>query len=265
MLLSLDQIILLAVIQGLTEFLPISSSAHLVLIPWLLGWQDQGLLMDVAVHGGTLGAVLIYFYKDVRSLWRGFFDFFKRKQTKDKRLLIHLILATCPVVVCGYLVDRFAGGTFRSISIIAWSSILFGILLYLADRVGRHKYTLTHMGALSAIFFGLAQGISLINGVSRSGICITAGRWMGYTRSEAAHFSFLMAIPAITAALTLKGYQCCCAGNWALMQQALVAAGISFVSGLFAISFMMYWLTKHGFLPFVIYRLALGIVLLLLF
>lgn len=262
MSLPLDQIIILAIIQGVTEFLPISSSGHLVLIPALLGWKDQGLLMDVAVHGGTLGAVLIYFHHDVKSLFCGFFHFFQRKQTREKRLFLHLVLATCPIVVAGYLVDRFGGNALRTLPVIAWSSILFGLLLYLSDRKENHRYTLANMGAFSALVFGIAQVFSLINGVSRSGICMTAGRWMGYTRAEAAHFAFLMAIPAITAAVTLKGYQCYSTCDGAFVQQALLAASIAFGSGLVAISFMMRWLRKHGFLLFVIYRIVLGIVLL---
>lgn len=261
----LDQIIFIAIIQGFTEFIPISSSGHLVLIPALLGWKDQGLFMDVAVHVGTLGSVLIYFHKDVKSLFLGFSHFFKRKQSREKRLFTHLVLATCPVVIFGYVIDRFGGGALRTVQIIAWSSILFGLLLYLSDRMGSKKYTLTHMGSLSAIFFGIAQIFSLINGVSRSGICITAGRWMGYKRIEAAHFAFLMAIPAITAAATLKGYQCVQKGDWVFLQQALVGVGVSFISGLLAISFMMHWLRQYGFLPFVLYRIVLGATLLLLF
>lgn len=260
---SLEQIITLAFVQGLTEFLPISSSGHLVLIPWLMGWKDQGLMMDVAAHIGTLVAVFIYFWRDVLKMIQGSIDLvFKRRMTDESWLVVNLVIATIPAVIVGFLIDTFVGDSLRSVNVIAVTGIIFGLLLYSSDRLGSQSNRVGDVTWKDSIFFGLAQSLALINGVSRSGVCMTAGRFMNYKRADAAHFAFLMAIPSITAAGTLKSYQLFKSGNFDMLNDALLMAGFSMVFGFMAIAFMMRWLKSSGFAPFVIYRLALGVGLL---
>ncbi|HCC23968.1 MAG TPA: undecaprenyl-diphosphatase, partial [Holosporales bacterium] len=169
---TLDQILLLSFIQGVTEFLPISSSGHLVLVPALCGWRDQGLMFDVAAHLGTLGAVLVYFHKDVVSLFKGTFSLLRGRFNENTRLLINLVIATIPVVLLGMMFEKWAGSAFRSITVIAWVGIIFGLILYIADRYGHLVETVADTNLKRSLFFGLAQCVSLINGVSRSGACL---------------------------------------------------------------------------------------------
>ncbi len=259
---TLEQIILLSFIQGVTEFLPISSSGHLVLVPALLGWEDQGILMDVAAHMGTLGSVLVYFWKDVLSLFKGFFSIVRGKVNENTQLLFNLIIATVPVVLLGLFFENVVGESLRSVSLIAWVGILFGILLFIADRYGHLIETVKDTTAKRALFFGLGQCIALVNGVSRSGACLTMGRFMNYKRTDAARFAFLMSIPTITAAGVMKGYKLFKANDVSMMGNAALMASFSFIFGFCAIAFMMRWLQKSTLAPFVIYRVALGIMLL---
>jgi len=254
----LEQIITLAIVQGLTEFLPVSSSGHLALTPVLFGWKDQGLMMDVAAHMGTLGSVLVYFWRDVWMLIQSPFDLLKRKKTENTKLLFNLIFATIPVVVIGFLFDKLMGDSLRSVEVIAWAGILFGILMYVADQKGATSKTEEQIGLTQALIFGLAQCVALINGTSRSGITMTAGRFMGFKRVDAARFAFLMSIPAISAAGVLKGIHLIKEGDTALYTDAALMAGFSFIAGIGAIAFMMRWLRRSTLTPFVIYRLLLG-------
>ncbi|MBA3812959.1 MAG: undecaprenyl-diphosphate phosphatase [Alphaproteobacteria bacterium] len=260
---TLAQILLLSFIQGVTEFLPVSSSGHLVLVPALCGWQDQGLMMDVAAHVGTLGSVLIYFYKDVISLFKGLFSFLKRERNDNTQLLFNLIIATLPVVLIGLVFEKMVGESLRSVTIIAWMSILFGIILYVSDKYGYLIETVADTNGKRAVYFGIAQCVALVNGVSRSGACLTVGRFMNYKREDAARFAFLMSIPTLTAAGLLKGYQLVKAGDFSMIQDAVMIMGFSFLFGFFAIAFMMRWLQKSTLTPFVIYRVLLGFFLLI--
>jgi len=260
---TLDQILLLSFIQGVTEFLPVSSSGHLALVPALCGWKDQGLMMDVAAHVGTLGSVLIYFYKDVISLFKGFFSLFKGKLNDNTQLLFNLLIATLPVVLIGFFFERVVGESLRSVVIIAWMGIIFGILMYIADKCGKLVETVADTTAKRALYFGLAQCVALVNGVSRSGACLTIGRFMNYKRTDAARFAFLMSIPTLTAAGSLKGYQLVKAGDFSMIKDAAMIMGFSFIFGFCAIAFMMRWLQKSTLTPFVIYRILLGFFLLL--
>lgn len=258
----LEQIITLAIVQGLTEFLPVSSSGHLALTPVLFGWKDQGLMMDVAAHMGTLGSVLVYFWRDVWSLIQSPFDLLSGKKTQNTRLLFNLVVATLPIVVVGFLFDKLLGESLRSVEVIAWAGILFGLLMYTADQKGKLLKTENHIGLPQAFLFGLAQCLALINGTSRSGITMTAGRFMNFKRVDAARFAFLMSIPAISAAGVLKGIHLIKEGDSALYTDATLMAGFSFVAGIGAIAFMMRWLKRSTLTPFVIYRLFLGVALL---
>ena len=258
--------ILLALVQGLTEFLPISSSAHLILLPRLLGWADQGLAFDVAVHIGTLTAVVAYFRHDVSCLLRAWIKSCARRQlSTEARLAWLVLLGTVPVAVAGLLFHDVIESSLRSPLLIAATTIGFGLLLGLSDSRGqkiRSEYTLR---VTDVLWIGIAQALALIPGTSRSGITMTAALALGLTRSAAARFSFLLSVPVI---LMAGGYE-----SLQLLQQAepvawdslvlgTVAAG---VSAYLSIHFFMRLIEKVGMLPFVIYRLVLGVFLLLLF
>ncbi len=259
---TLEQILLLSFIQGLTEFLPVSSSGHLVLIPTLFGWSDQGLMIDVAAHVGTLGSVLIYFRKDVVALFKASFSLLRGQINEHTPLLFNLTIATIPVILLGFFFDKIVGDAFRSVTIIAWMGIIFGIILYIADRYGQLIETVADTNLKRAFLFGLAQCMALINGASRAGSCITMGRFMSYKRTDAARFAFLMSIPTMAAAGTLKGFQLLKSHDLSMLNDALLMAVFSFIFGFFAIAFMMHWLKKSTLTPFAIYRILLGVGLL---
>lgn len=259
---TLEQILILSFIQGFTEFLPISSSGHLVLVPALFGWKDQGLVMDVAAHMGTLGSVLLYFRKDVNDLFKGTFSLLKGEVNGNTRLLFSLIIASIPVILLGLFFEKVVGDAFRSVTVIAWMGIIFGLFLYAADKYGHLVETVADTTSKRAFCFGLAQCISLINGVSRSGACLTMGRLMNYNRTDAARFAFLMSIPTIAGAGVVKGYQLFKSGDSSMVADASLMAAFSFIFGFCAIAFMMGWLKQSTLTPFVIYRVLLGLFLL---
>jgi undecaprenyl-diphosphatase len=256
-------ILIIAMIQGVTEFLPISSSGHLILFPALTGEADQGLTIDVAVHVGTLAAVMLYFRSDVVLATRGGLHLLRgRTKTPEARLMLMLIIATIPVVIAG-LVVSVAGWSqaLRSVEVIAWTTFNFGIILWVADRIGARTKAAEGWSWRDAILMGLAQMLALAPGVSRSGITISAARALGYERVEAARLSMLMSIPTIIAAGSLIGVDMVKSGDWALNIDALIAAGLALVSALIALALMMRMLATWSLTPFVIYRLALGAVL----
>lgn len=257
-------IVVLALVQGVTEFLPVSSSGHLILAPILLGWKDQGLTMDVAVHAGTLGAVLIYFHRDIRGMLLGLTRLPKGGADEGARRAGLLIVATLPVVGAGYAVNALMGDSLRNLSVIGWATLGFGVLLHICDRVGATARRIEHLQWSDALVIGLAQCLALIPGASRSGTTISAGRIIGMERGDCARFSMLMSIPAILGAGVLKGKELYESGDAALTQAALTGAGIAFVSALVAIWIFMLWLKRFGMTPFVVYRIALGTFLLAL-
>lgn len=258
------QILVLALIQGLTEFLPVSSSGHLILVPAATGWQDQGLAIDVAAHVGTLVAVLIYFWRDVGRMLAGLARLLVGRVDGGAKLAGFLLFGTIPALGAGYLVDTYAIDILRHVEIVGWSLIGFGILLWLADRIGLTIRRVEHMTAGQAFFVGLAQALAFIPGTSRAGITMTAARLVGYERAEAARFAFLLSIPAIAAAGLWKGYQLYETGAAEQIEAAVLTAGLCVLTGLFAIAFMMQWLKRANFTVFVIYRLLLGGVILYL-
>jgi len=251
-------LVVLALVQGITEFLPISSSGHLVLVPVFGGWQDQGLLMDVAVHVGTLGAVMAYFWRDIAKMLGGLIRFTKGKKDPGARLAAMVIVGTVPVIGAGFFLNEFIGPKFRTVEVIGWTTLGFGVLLYLSDKIGMTIRRVEHTTIGDAIVIGLAQCLALIPGTSRSGITITAARFLGYERIDAARFSMLLSIPAILGAGTLKGWELYESGNAQLTTDALHAAGMSFVAAFIAIALMMAWLRRASYTPFFIYRLFLG-------
>ena len=198
---TLEQIIVLAVVQGITEFLPVSSSGHLILIPAFTGWQDQGVLTDVMVHVGSLFAVIAYFWRDVLRLIGGGFDLLRLRMNDNSRMVLYIVLATIPAVIFGIFLKKSGlGQDLRSAEVVAWNAVIFGILLYVADLVGPRLKRMEDMKLSPALIIGLAQAAALIPGTSRSGITMTAARFMGFDRPEAARFSFLLGIPAIAGA-----------------------------------------------------------------
>ena len=258
--------IFLALVQGLSEFLPISSSAHLILLPRLLGWSDQGLAFDVAVHVGTLAAVIAYFRHDVACLVCAWGEScVKRQLNPDAQLAWLVVLSTLPVAVCGLLFHDFIEDHLRSPLVIAAATIGFGLLLGLSDMRGQKTRTEDTLTATDALWIGLAQALALIPGTSRSGITMTAALGLGLTRSAAARFSFLLSVPVILMAGGYESLQLLQQAEpvaWGPIVQGTVVAG---VSAYLSIHFFMRLIEQVGMLPFVVYRLLLGVFLLLLF
>lgn len=254
----LEQIIVLAIVQGITEFLPISSSGHLILIPAFTGWPDQGQTTDVMVHIGTLFAIIVYFWRDVLSIIGGAFDLMRLRWTSRARLAFYIAAATIPAIGFGIMLKSFGLlDKIRGIEIVAWNALIFGVLLLVADKVGPRIKVMEDMTLRPAMIIGLAQALALIPGTSRSGITMTAARFLGYERSEAARFSFLLGIPAIAGAGALTLYDLNSAGE-AVPDGAVMAAVLTFFSALAAIAFLMAMLKRLSFTPFVLYRMLLA-------
>ena len=256
-------IVILALIQGITEFLPISSSGHLVLVPQLTGWTDQGLVIDVAMHVGTLLAVMLYFHKDVWGMTVGLLRAARGRPNPEARTAILIIVATLPVIVAGFLLKDYVETSGRALLVVAWATVGFGLLLWFADSIGMNLREMRHLTYSDAVIVGLAQVLALIPGTSRSGITMTAARLLGYERPEAAKFSMLLSIPTILGAGVLAGYDLYKSGNTTLELDAALAAGLAFLSALIAIALLMAWLKRSTFRPFAVYRLLLGGFLLL--
>lgn len=252
------EIIILALIQGITEFLPISSSAHLILPSHVLGWPDQGLAFDVAVHVGSLAAVMAYFRKDIVQLLTAWFAHVgKQQKTPESDLAWYVIFATLPAVVFGLLVDMFFEDSLRQLWVIAATTIIFGLLLAVADRKG-HLNKGTEITLKIALIIGLFQAIALIPGTSRSGITMTAALFLGLNRETSARFSFLLSIPLILAAGSLKTLELVQSPLPVAWMDIFLGTILSAISAYACISLFLAWINRLGFMPFVIYRLALG-------
>ncbi len=263
----LYQAIILAVVQGLTEFLPISSTAHLVLFPWLLGWKDPGLTFDVALHAGTLAAVVLYFWRLWVRMAMAASGLGPPTDTTrvERRLFWYLVIGTIPGGIAGYLLERAVEEKFRQPWLIATSLIVVGLLMWFGDRAESHDKPIQQTSLADTLLIGVAQAFAIIPGVSRSGATMTAGLFRGLTREASARFSFLLATPIITGAVLVKGLELRHTGVPADMRLPF-AAGI-IVSGLVGyllIAFLMRYLAHRTFKVFVVYRLALGVAVLLL-
>lgn len=263
---TLAQQVLIAIVQGISEFLPISSSGHLILIPYITGLPDQGPLIDVAVHVGSLLAIIVYFFRDVSGLAKGgLATVGLSKDAEQRRLFLWIAAGTVPAVVVGAFL-KFGGYLegFRSTDLVAFNLIFYGLLLGIADRWGRQTKSYENLTLRDALIVGVAQALALIPGTSRSGVTMTAARALGYKRVEAARFSFLLSIPAVAGAGLLAAIDLSEAAaqvRW----DALIAGGMTFIAAFATMAFLMNFLRKASMLIFVIYRVALGIVLFAIF
>lgn len=265
---SLFPLILLALVQGATEFLPVSSSGHLILVHTFLGeaqsWNSTKI-MDVAVHVGTLLSVLVYFHKDVRIMIKGIIPFLTFRFTDSAaKLNLHILIASVPVIAAGLILHMLEPSWLLMTEIVAWTTLIFGIVLWIADRREEQSKTLDNLNVKDALLIGLAQMLALVPGTSRSGITMTASRFLGYSRTESARFSLLLSIIAIAGAGALGTMDVIESGDAILGMSVLVAVILSFISGLIAIALMMTWLKKSTFTPFAIYRIILGTALLVI-
>ncbi|CAI8155465.1 undecaprenyl-diphosphate phosphatase [Pseudidiomarina mangrovi] len=255
---SLFETIVLALIQGLTEFLPISSSAHLILPSQLLGWADQGLAFDVAVHVGTLLAVMMYYRRDIGELLVGWVGSFRGQHNAYSRLAWLLIWATIPAGLAGLLGSGLVENYGRSAAVIATTTISFGLLLWYADARASERSGIHALTVKQALLIGIAQAVALIPGTSRSGITMTAGLLLGLTRVDAARFSFLLSIPVIIMAGGYNGVKLVLQAEPVSWQPILVGVLVSFVAAYVCIFYFLKIIARMGMLPFVIYRLLLG-------
>lgn len=261
---TIYEIIILAIIQGLTEFLPISSSAHLILPEELLGWKSHGLAFDVAVHVGSLLAVMIYFRQDIVRLaiaWLS--QGFGKQQSTDSRLAWWIIIGTIPAGLFGFLMKDWIALNARSALIIAITTIIFGLALWYADAKASQRKNINGITLKDTVLIGLAQAIAIIPGTSRSGITMTAGLLLGLDRESAARFSFLLSMPIILAAGLFSSLDLMSSSSQVDWSALLYGAAFSFVAAYLCIHLFLNFISRIGMLPFVIYRLILGVILLI--
>ncbi|MDH4228744.1 MAG: undecaprenyl-diphosphate phosphatase [Nitrospirota bacterium] len=256
------QAVVLAVVQALTEFLPVSSSAHLILVPKVFGWPDQGLTFDLIMHLGSLTAVVAYFRADLWAMLRGWTGSVTRRPSHDvaaARLAWLVILATLPAVLAGLAFGDLVETQARNPKLIAVTLAVFGLLLFAADRLGRRLRGVDAVGWRAALLIGIAQACALVPGVSRSGATMTAGMALGFTREAAARFSFLLSVPVITAGSLLHGVEVALHGGngvglLPLLSGFVVAAACAYL----CIAFFMRYILRHSLTVFVVYRLLLS-------
>ncbi len=258
--------VILAIVQGLSEFLPISSSGHLILVPHFLGWQDQGLAFDVAVHVGTLVAVVTYFRGAILAMARAWFGSLATRQlTADGRLAWCIVLGTIPVGIVGLVFNDFIEANLRDPLFVAGTLSFFGIVMYLADRLGRQSRDEYSVGWRDAAIIGCAQALALMPGTSRSGVTITAGLALGLTRSAAARFSFLLAVPGIAMAGGYEFLKLFSSGEPVDVAAMALGAIVSAVTGYACIHVLLKFIERVGLLPFTLYRLLLAGIIVVVF
>jgi undecaprenyl-diphosphatase len=257
-------ILVLAILQGATEFLPVSSSGHLLMVPQLYCWGQPSPAPELAALLGALVAVMVCFAGDLVGMLQGFLKVVQGKRDGRVRLIGLLLVAAVPYLVAAFLVERYAGDALRSPLVVGNALVWFGLLLYGTDKLGLTVRRIEHMTFGQALTFGLLQCCAVIPGASGTGITMTTGRVLGYERPDAMRFAFLLSIPILVAMAGYKGWLVFAAGEIDLPQAAL-AFGLSAVAGFLAIAFLSYWARRSGFLPFVLYRIALGAYLLYVF
>lgn len=251
-------ILVLAILRGLTEFLPVSSSGHLILVPQFFCWPEQGLSLSIAAHAGVLVAVLVYFWRDVGVMLRGLYKFARGKRDPGIRLVALLLVATVPAMAVWLLLSVLAGDALRSAEITGWGLIIGGVVLYVADKIGLTVRRIEHLSVGQAFIIGAFQCLAFVPGTSRVGIAMTAARILGYERIAAARFAFLLAIPAIAASGLHEGFLLLELPQPLMLAQIGLMAACSAIAAFLAIAFIMYWLRRSGFWPFVLYRVILG-------
>ena len=252
---DLIQIVVLSIVQGVTEFLPISSSAHLILTSKFFGWQDQGILFDIYVHGGSLLAIIYAFKKEVSILIQRAFSPYKQN------LLLCLIIATLPVALAGFLGEDFTKENFRSLEFLILTTFLFAIFLFIADKYGKKTNSIESIGLKDSFIVGMFQIFALMPGVSRSAITMIGALILSYSREDAARFSFLLSIPTLSAVLlgsSIDAIQSEETVDWSIL---IFGGLISFVTSLLCINLFLSFIQKIGFTPFVLYRIILSIIL----
>ncbi len=256
------QIIVLAVVQGLTEFLPISSSGHLVLVPYLVEWSDQGLAFDVAVHFGSLLAVVVFFRDDIAGLLRGGAQILGGDMRSPQAYMaIAIALGTVPAAAAGLLFASWIEANLRDPSIIVYTLAGYGVLMALADRYARRDKSISEVRIRDALVIGVAQALSLVPGTSRSGVTITAGRLLGFERQDAARFSFLLSAPVILLATVYKGAELVLGEAPVAWSELALGVVVSAIVAYLSIEFFMRFVTRIGLAPFAIYRLLLAAVI----
>jgi undecaprenyl-diphosphatase len=253
------QIVVLAIVQGISEFLPVSSSGHLVLVPVLFGWGDQGLAFDVAVHFGSLLAVCLYFREDIVKLVTGGVRLLSGNLgSRESRLALGLLLGTIPAAVVGLSLSGWIETNLRSPVVIVVTLSVYGILMVLADRLGRSDRTIDDVGLRDAFLIGCAQALALVPGTSRSGVTITAGRVLGFARHDAARYSFLLSVPVILLASLYKALELVTGTEAVAWSVLAIGAAISALVAYLTIGFFMSIVKRVGLLPFAAYRLVLA-------
>lgn len=258
--------LLIAIVQGISEFLPISSSGHLIILPHLTGSADQGPMIDIAVHIGSLLAIMVYFFKDVMGLARGGLSTIGiGKDPHQQRLFWFIIIGTIPAVIVGVIfkTNGFLDG-FRSTHLVAANLIIYGIILGLADHFGKTNRTYDDMTLKDGILVGIAQALALIPGTSRSGVTMSAARMLGFGRVESARFSFLLSIPAVAGAGILIVPDLIDAGTDRIYE-ALITGGMTFIAAFVTMAFLMQFLKRASMMIFVVYRILLGLALFMWF
>lgn len=252
---DIAQAVILGLVQGLGEFLPISSSAHLALVPWLMNWAYFGLTFDIALHFGTLIAVVIYFWKDwLKLLHQGF----TKPREREGKLFWYLALATIPGALIGFMLEDAAETIFRQPVLIACMLMVLGVLLYAADRKGKKQIEVENISLRTSFLIGLSQALAIVPGVSRSGVTMTMALALGMTREGAAKFSFLLSAPIIFGAVLIKVPKI--VANPAMIDVSFVTGMVvACILGLASIGFLLRYIQTRTFLPFVLYRFALGI------
>ena len=256
------EIVVLAIVQGLTEFLPISSSGHLVLVPYLVEWTDQGLAFDVAVHFGSLVAVCVFFREDILGLLRGTGQLLGGNLAMPQaNMALAIGLATIPAAVAGLLFASWIEANLRDPSVIAYTLAGYGVLMALADRYGRSEQIIADVRIRDAFLIGCAQALALVPGTSRSGVTITAARLMGFKRQDAARFSFLLSAPVILLATLYKGFELVVGEAPVPWGELAIGALVSAIVAYLSIEFFMRFVTRIGLLPFAVYRLILAAVI----
>lgn len=261
------QIVVLAIVQGITEFLPISSSGHLILVPYFTNWPDQGLEFDLAVHIGTLTAIVAYFRRTLAAMARDWVrSLTQRREVGDSRLAWAVLFGTIPAGIVGLLYRHDIETTLRSPHVVAGTTIGYAVLLLVADRFSAKQRDERSIGWLDVVVIGCAQALALVPGTSRSGVTITAGLLRNLSREAAARFSFLLAVPVMTAAglAEIAGYAGEAPGGPVDVRALALGVVVSAVTGFACIHYFLKWLTRFGMLPYVLYRFALGAVLLVL-